>query len=124
MSNRKVKVAPTASALQKRHIAAVADLFTTWLDMADAALVAPDVSPSAAHVRLAIAATAGIPVVCWLQSDNTVGWKIPMPIVIKKATDGKSWEVLFIDSKLEAEEKARQQGEEPIKIDLDKPNIA
>jgi hypothetical protein len=97
MKKKKLTVAPTAAALRKRHTKSVADLFTGWLDMAEAALTSPDVSPNAPHVRLAIAAVAGIPVVCWLQSDGSVGWKIAMPINIKKSPEGKSWDVHFID---------------------------
>lgn len=128
MPKKKVTVAPNAASLRKRHGAAVAALFQTWLDMAEAALSEPSVSPSAPHVRIAIAATAGIPMVCWLQADNTVGWKIAMPIYIKKADDGKSWDVLFIDPELakRAEaapktiEEAKERVNAPISIDLNK----
>lgn len=112
-SKSKVVTAPTSAGLIKRHTKAVGDLFNGWLDMAEAALSEPSISPNAPHVRLAIAASAGIPVVCWLQADNTVGWKIAMPVHIKKADDGETWDVLFIDPAMAAEEEAKvkaQQG--------------
>lgn len=122
---KKIVTAPSAAALRKRHEKSIADLFGAWLDMAEAALVAPDVSPSAPHVRIAIAATAGIPMVCWLQADNTVGWKIAMPIHIKKSDDGKRWDVLFIDPEMAKQEvktvaEAKDRVNAPITVDLNK----
>lgn len=118
---KKQVVSPNAAALRKRHEKAIADLFGAWLDMAEAALVSPDVSPNAPHARLAIAATAGIPVVCWLQADNTVGWKIAMPIHIKRSDSGKTWDVLFIDPVLAAAEQVKVEPVDAgLKIDLNK----
>lgn len=109
MAKPKIQTAPTGAALRKRQFKATADLFSSWLDMAEAALTEPSISPTAPHVRVAIAATAGIPVICWLQNDNTVGWKIAMPIHIRKSDDGTRWDVLFIDPVMEAELLAKEE---------------